>query len=110
MLQDLEESGTDSVIIQIYCMFLRMILLPARLISRSGTRKIWHAVAASLVRSGIISCCDTITSISRTSLGLVISFDTGEMIVISQSAYFYTLSPSYANLTIRGEVLDRECM
>jgi len=67
--------------------FVRILCL-AKHFFPSGIRKIWLTMGVNLVRSGTISSCDLITSISYTSSGLVISFGTGEMIVISRYAYF----------------------
>lgn len=101
-------SGIGMVITTIWYVILKMILYLVRLTYPSGFRRIWHALGESLVLSGTISSCDMITCISHTSLGVVISYATGEMIVISRYAYFYSRYGGSVNLIVAGTVLDQD--
>ena len=103
-------SGIVTAIMTICSILLGWILLLAKRISPSGTRRIWHAKAADLVRSGTISSCDTITCISRTPFDLVISFATGEMIVISRSDYYFIRWTGFGKWIPAGKVLDQDYM
>jgi hypothetical protein len=100
--------ATATAIIIAFLSTLSLILLVARLIYRYGSLKTALAPEESPAPSATISLCGTITSISRTIFGVAILFGTGEMIVISRSAYFWKPCGDSGGWIYGGRVLNQD--